>query len=143
MITLHDCIAEWVLLIIGLNVALYFILYLYYIFTDFMFGFNTLMCLPLPNYEYYNIYTVMFVACVFSLALAAVEFEEVNLASLPPPPSPQEPEAVSELSDTPTPAQTTSSMMHLNITGIFKRKVRKKKGAAKVRPDQSRLTQAS
>lgn len=53
-------------------------------------------------------------------------FEEADLASLPPPPSPAEEGAV-EVSESTTPTQTTSSMMHLNITGIFRRKPKKKK----------------
>lgn len=67
---------------------------------------------------------------ILEMCLVSVTFEEADLASLPPPPSPEE--GVVEVTETTTPTQTTSSMMHLNITGIFRRKKKKKNANEKV-----------
>lgn len=60
-------------------------------------------------------------------------FEEADIASLPPPPSPQEEGTIEEREVT-TPTASASSMMHLNlnVTKIFRRKKKKRQDPGKV-----------
>ncbi|XP_067947866.1 F-BAR domain only protein 2-like isoform X2 [Watersipora subatra] len=88
------------------------------------------------HYEFHSSLTELSVECLLDTFIETkgtgteppepVLFEEADLASLPPPPSPEEGGIADLQSETPSAAQTTSSMMHLNITGIFRRKKKKK-----------------